>query len=251
MNYGKVGGGLSGQADSLSFWHLGVEQHSEHGREIALEAFPAPGQQGEEPILRARREAVNPPVQARPANVSRAQQPQHGNDAYLNGRENPAPSKHRPGERGQGRPLQYAREDFGELGEDLEPEDNGHRYHRRRDGERDENEIVERAAHLGDAVAQQQPAGGQDLADVADAFADVEHGADLRGQQAGHQHQRLAQAAPPVRCARPAGGTGPPATGRGWRRRSGQRLPVSGLPARPVRSNPGASARARCAAGAE
>ena len=62
-----------------------------------------------------------------------------------------------------------------------------------RDGERQQDEVVQRAADIGDAVAQEQAAGRQHLPDIADAFARAEHRADLRREQARHLFEGLAE----------------------------------------------------------
>ncbi len=159
-----------------------------------MEAFAAPGQESEEPILRGGEETVNPAVQARAADIGQRGQPDDRNDSNLNGQDYGVSAKDEAGERGQALPLEHAGEDFFELGQDVGIEEEGHGDDGRRDGEGDENEVVVGAADIGYAVTEEEAAGRDDLVDVTDASADAEYGADLRGKEAGHLFEGFAEA---------------------------------------------------------
>ena len=190
------------EADRFGFRHLGVKQHGEHGREIALEALAAPGQPDNHPILRAREGAVQPTVQPWSAYISQRGQPDDSHDPELDGRGNAISRKDQTGECRQLLPVKHSAKDLSELGQHHYPDEDWRNDHGWGDGEGQQDEVVERAAHGGDAVPQEQAARGQDLPDIADALAGQEHGADLRGEEPGHLFERLAEPQPPFNVGR-------------------------------------------------
>ena len=175
-------GGLPRKRHRLLLRNSRIQKHREHGAEIPLQSLAPPRHHPENPIHHLGGNPPQPPPEPRASRVAQRHRPDQGEKNHLNTHKLHLASENEARERGKRPVRQHVLEHRAEHRDHLDLAKDGQKYHDRSEGERDDQQVIQRPAHLRKRVILQLPRRRDHLPHIPQPLADRQHGHHLLRQ---------------------------------------------------------------------